>query len=333
MVKALALYSGGLDSILAILVMRQQNIPITAVTFVTGFGCYQTEHIRDIACMTAKNFGFELITCDITAKFLDIVRLPKFGYGKNMNPCLDCKILMLREAKKLMQQVGANFIVTGEVLSQRPMSQRRDTFPVLDRESGLAGFVLRPLSAQLLKPTEPETCGWVDRQRLYAFYGRSRKPQIALAQDFGLVDYPQPAGGCLLTDPIYARKLRQLLHEKPGATLQEISLLRIGRHFRMSSDVTVIIGRDHCDNAALDAKIPSDVPRLFVEGFGSPLSVVLGRFDAHVLQTAAALTARYSSARIHAKVTVTCMIGEDRSLLEVTPASEDLIERLRAYSH
>lgn len=330
MTKALALYSGGLDSILAILTMLRQGIPVTAVTFITGFGCYQAESFRESARNAAARHGFELIARDITPQFIDIVRTPKFGYGKNMNPCLDCKILMLREAKKMLAEVGADFVVTGEVLFQRPMSQRRDTFPVLEREADLKGLVLRPLSAKLLKPTIPEDRGLVDRERLHDFHGRSRKPQIALAEAFGLTDYPQPAGGCLLTDPIYSVKLRQMLIDHPDASPREVNLLRIGRHFRLPSGAEIIVGRDDRDNAELKKTAPPDVPQLFVEGCGSPLTVIVGRADDEALSTAAALTARYSAARKQSVVTVTCVVEADRRLLEVSPASDAMIELLRS---
>lgn len=329
MAKALALYSGGLDSILAILVMLKQGIPVTAITFLTGFGCYQAESFREAGRTAAQRHGFDLITRDITPQFLDIVRQPRFGYGKNMNPCLDCKILMLREARNLLAEVGADFVITGEVLFQRPMSQRRDTLPVLDRESELKGRVLRPLSAKLMNPTIPERDGMVDREQLYAFHGRSRKPQIALAREFGLDEYPQPAGGCLLTDPIYSLKLRQLLRECPDASREEISLLRIGRHFRLPSGATVIVGRDARDNAELGAMIPRGAPRFFVEGYGSPLASVIGTPDEEAMQAAAALTARYSAARKKAIVTVTCVAGPVRRTIEVAPATDEMIELLR----
>ncbi|HEX8948665.1 MAG TPA: 7-cyano-7-deazaguanine synthase, partial [Dissulfurispiraceae bacterium] len=184
MAKAIALYSGGLDSTLAILVAMRQGIEVTAVTFLTHFGCDISDKSscsKDPFAASAK-FGFEVKLCHLAEKFVEIVKRPKFGHGKNMNPCIDCRILMLKEAKELMAMRGAHFIVTGEVLGQRPMSQRRDTFPRIDREAGLEGYILRPLSAKLLKPTIAEQSGLVDRERLYGFHGRSRKPQMALAE-------------------------------------------------------------------------------------------------------------------------------------------------------
>ncbi|HSW64001.1 MAG TPA: asparagine synthase-related protein [Dissulfurispiraceae bacterium] len=330
MAKALALYSGGLDSTLAILVMLRQGVRVNAITFQTGFGCYQTEAFFQAALATAERFGFELIIRDIVPQFIDIIRTPKFGFGKNMNPCLDCKILMLREAKKLMSGVGADFIVTGEVLWQRPMSQRKDTLAIIDRESGLKGYVLRPLSAILMKPTIPEELGMVRREKLYAFNGRSRKPQIALAEELGLSDYPQPAGGCLLTDPLYAERLRRTIQESPAARVRTILMLRVGRHFQVAGGVRIVVGRDDKDNAELKKMLADDDYRLFVKDCGSPLTAVIGNPSEADLETAAALTARYSAARKLPTVSVTVEKNGRQNTLAVTPAADDLIGRLRA---
>lgn len=329
MAKALALYSGGLDSALAILVMIRLGVRVTAVTFQTGFGCYQADSFRRMAQATAERFGFDLLIHDIIPQFLDIVRSPQFGYGKNMNPCLDCKILMLREAKKLMPELSADFIITGEVLWQRPMSQRRDRLAIIDREAGLKGMILRPLSAKHMSPTIPEQSGLVDRERLYDFHGRSRKPQTALAAELGLVDYPQPAGGCLLTDPIYAGRLQKLLRESPSATIRDIHLLRVGRHFRLSAAANVIIGRDADDNVALSNLLFPEDYRFFVKNCGSPLATISGLPSEEDLLTAAALTARYSAARAEATVAVTMEKDGRQSTINTVPATDDLISRFR----
>jgi len=187
MSKAIALFSGGLDSTLAILVMLKQGIDITAITFLNHFGCEigdKSSCSKDPFAASVK-FGFQVKMAHLSDKFIDIVKNPKFGHGKNMNPCVDCRILMLQEAKHFMQITGADFLVTGEVLGQRPMSQRRDTFPVIDREADVKGYVLRPLTAKLMNPTVPEEKGIVNRDLLYDFSGRSRKPQMALAKELG----------------------------------------------------------------------------------------------------------------------------------------------------
>ncbi len=327
MPKAIALYSGGLDSTLAILVAMKQGIEVTAVTFVTHFGC----NISDKSSCSkdpfaaAAQFGFEVKLCHLADRFIEIVKKPKFGHGKNMNPCIDCRILMLKEAKELMAMRGADFIITGEVLGQRPMSQRRDTFPKIDREAELAGYIVRPLSAKLLKPTIPEQAGIIDRERLYAFNGRSRKPQIALASELGLTSYPAPAGGCLLTDPIYSHRLRDLLEYTPDPGLKDIQLLRTGRHFRISQNEKIIVGRHEEDNVIIDSLADSGDYLLWVEGHGSPLAIANGRITEDALGIAAALCARYSDAKTLPVVDVTVKKNGSCSIMQVRPASAEML--------
>lgn len=327
MTKAIALYSGGLDSTLAILVAMRQGIEVTAVTFLTHFGC----DISDKSSCSkdpfaaAAQFGFEVKLCHLADRFIEIVKKPKFGHGKNMNPCIDCRILMLQEAKAFMAMRGADFIITGEVLGQRPMSQRRDTFPKIDREAGLMGYVLRPLSAKLLKPTIPEINGIVDRERLHAFHGRSRKPQIALANEFGLTDYPAPAGGCLLTDPIYSHRLRELLEFTLSLRLKDIQLLRVGRHFRIPGGGKIIVGRHEADNRAIDSLLDSGDYLLWVEGQGSPQTLAGGTMTEDELEIAAALCARYSDAKALPFVDVSVRKNGTCAIMRVRPASDDMI--------
>lgn len=255
MTKAVALLSGGLDSTLAVLVLLRQGIEITAVTFQTYFGC-DASSVSSCGRPTfdlAAKFGFDVETITLGESFIDIVKNPRHGHGKNMNPCIDCRILMLKEALTLMRSIGADFLVTGEVLGQRPMSQRRECFPLIDRDAGVAGLVLRPLCAKLLKPTIAEENGLVDRAQLYAMNGRTRKPQMALAEELGLTDYPAPAGGCLLTDPIYSHRLKELLKHDPDASIRDISLLQIGRHFRLTPTCKAVVGRNEAENEKLNS--------------------------------------------------------------------------------
>lgn len=326
MAKAIALLSGGLDSTLAVLTMLRQGIDITAVTFLTHFGC----DISDSSSCSknpfhaAEKFGFEVKLCHLADKFIDIVKNPKYGHGKNMNPCVDCRILMLREAKELMSMVGADFIITGEVLGQRPMSQRRDTFPVIDREAGVAGYVVRPLSAKFMNPTMPEKNGLVNRDLLHNFAGRSRKPQMALAAELGLIDYPAPAGGCLLTEPNYAHRLKELLKYSPDPSLNDLHLLRVGRHFRFSPSCKAIVGRNEQENDAIEALAEKGNYLLTVEGVGSPMTLIKGADAAEFLGLAAAICARYSDAkhRVGAEVTVSNTEGSFK--LNIPPAKNDL---------
>ncbi|MEJ2695707.1 MAG: thiamine biosynthesis protein [Candidatus Sulfobium sp.] len=328
--RAIALFSGGLDSTLAILIVMRQGIGVTAVTFMNHFGCEISDRssCSKNPFAAAEKFGFEVKLCHLSDKFIEIVKNPKFGHGRNMNPCMDCRILMLREAREFMDMTGASFIITGEVLGQRPMSQRRDSLNIIDREAGLKGHVLRPLSAKLLKPTVPEESGMVDRDLLHGFGGRSRKPQMALAREFGLTDYPAPAGGCLLTEPNYAYRLRELLENDPNPSTSDYHLLRVGRHFRLSGGCKVIIGRNKAENESLDSFRDGDGIHLRVPGFGSPLTLMLGGDDEDLL-TAASLCARYSDARHLPEVVVRVVRAGKEFSLRVRPAEEDVISRLK----
>lgn len=332
MAKAIALLSGGLDSTLAVLTMLRQGVDITAVTFLTHFGCDITD---SSSCSkdpfpAARKFGFEVKLCHLADKFIDIVKNPKYGHGKNMNPCIDCRILMLREAKDLMAMTGADFIITGEVLGQRPMSQRRDSFPVIDREAGLEGHVLRPLSARLMNPTIPEKTGLVKRDMLLGFSGRSRKPQMSLAREVGLTDYPMPAGGCLLTEPNYSYRLRELLDHKPEPSLNDLYLLRAGRHFRLSPECRAIVGRNETENQKIQSLTGEDDFLLAVEGVGSPVTLLAGKGCEDFIPMAASICARYSDARHLASVEVAATKqGREILRLKVHPADSAVIEAFR----
>uniref|UniRef100_A0A7C4AK50 tRNA 4-thiouridine(8) synthase ThiI n=1 Tax=Thermodesulfovibrio aggregans TaxID=86166 RepID=A0A7C4AK50_9BACT len=285
--KAIALYSSGLDSFLAILVVKKQKIEIIAIKFLTGF----EKPVKEWEIHLSQKIGFELKEIDIREKFLDIVKNPKYGYGKNLNPCIDCKILMLKEAKKRMQEYGASFIITGEVLGQRPMSQRKEIFSLMEKETSLHGLILRPLSAKLLPPTEPEIQKVVDRSLLYDIWGRTRKPQLALAKEFGIEKIPQPAGGCLLTDPFFCRKVKDLI-EHDELNVKNTKLLRIGRHFRISHDCKAIAGRNEIENKILLNNY--DGIFLYPSDFKGPVVVLLGLCTERELQIAAALCVHYS---------------------------------------
>ncbi len=327
--KAIALYSGGLDSTLAILLVQRQNVEVTAVTFLTDFGCDggDTSSCSRNPAPAAAQFGFNLKLSHLGGKFTRIVTNPRFGHGKNMNPCIDCRILMLREAGELMEMTGADFIITGEVLGQRPMSQRRDTLHVIDRESGLKGRIVRPLSARILPVTVPEEQGMVRREGLLGISGRSRKPQMALAREFGLTDYPSPAGGCLLTDPIYSRRLRDLLRSVPDPGPEDLGLLRLGRHFRLSMECKIIVGRNERENGQIEhVKKPGDV-LMHVKEAGSPLVLLRGTDAGKFLGPGASLCARYSDARHLPEVTVTVSEGATEYSMKVTPAGPDFIEQ------
>ena len=333
MSKAIALYSGGLDSTLSVLVMKRLGVEVTAVQFDTDFGCSVSRRSGGKpTSQVPESLGFSVETHYIGDKFIELVKNPKFGHGKNMNPCIDCKALMLKEARQLMEERGADFLITGEVLWQRPMSQRRDTLPKIEREAGVQGLVVRPLSAKLLKPTIPEEKGLIDREKLYGMSGRSRKPQMALAKRFGLTEYPQPAGGCLLTDPIFSCRLRELLSQNSSPSMREVQLLRVGRHFRTEDGFKIIVGRDERDNENIQKLAGPDDYLLHAAGdYGSPLVLAVPGISEDGLNLAAALCARYSAARKLPGITVNILRNNKSFLLETAPAEDADIERFRIH--
>ncbi|MGQ9569920.1 MAG: hypothetical protein ACUVUQ_03570 [Thermodesulfovibrionales bacterium] len=321
----MALFSGGLDSTLSILVVLKQNIEVKAIKFLTSF---DHSFSLEVLLFNAKKFGFEVKLVDISKKFLEVVKNPKFGYGKNMNPCIDCRILMLKEAKVYMDEIGADFIISGEVLGQRPMSQRKDILSCIDKEAGLKDYVLRPLSARLLNVTIPEIKGIVNRDMLFDFRGRSRKPQMALAKEFGLTEYPAPAGGCLLTDPNYAYRLKDLLTHNPNPNLEDVRLLIIGRHFRFSPSCKIIIGRDKDENERISS-FSGQGYLLKVEGYRGPTALVVGEISNEALRIAASLCARYSDAKNISEVEVNVFKNGFSYLIRAKPAEDDFLREYR----
>ena len=241
-VRALGLCSGGLDSILAALVLKTQGIDVVWVSFETPF----FESSR--ASQASKNTGIPIIINDITHEYLKMLKNPPCGYGKHMNPCMDCHALMFRLAGTIMKENDLDFLFSGEVLGQRPMSQNKQSLRYVEKQSGFDGYILRPLSAKKLPETMPEITGLVDRSRLLDISGRSRKPQIQLAKEFGIEDYPSPAGGCLLTDKGFAARLKDLFDHKESCTENECHLLKYGRHLRLDNKTKIIVGRTQKDN-------------------------------------------------------------------------------------
>jgi hypothetical protein len=329
--KAVALLSGGLDSMLAILTMLRQGIQVSAIRFITPFDPdISDDTFRETRYQSLRHkWGFEITVRHLRNEMLNIVTKPKHGYGKNMNPCIDCRILMLKEAKQFLDTIGADFLVTGEVLGQRPMSQRKDMLYHIDKEAGVIDTVLRPLSAKLLRITIAERKGIVDREMLYAFSGRSRKPQIALAGEFGMKDYPSPGGGCLLTEPNYAFRLKDLLAHDPNPAIRDIDLLRIGRHFRYSPQCKIIVGRDKAENAIIESMVADSDYLLRVEGYGSPMTLVTGEITDESLRLAAALCARYSDAKNVREIAVKLIQSGKTSIVSVIPAGDEILDATR----
>ena len=307
--KAVALISGGLDSLLAAKLMLDQGVHVEGINFFTGF-CVeghthairnqdQKKEKRNNALWVAEQLGIKLHIIDVIEEYKDVVINPKHGYGANLNPCLDCKGFMVRKAHEWMQQNGFDFIITGEVIGQRPKSQRKDTMPVVARESGANDRLLRPLCAKLLPETLPEKEGWVDREKLLDFNGRNRKPQIALAKSMGFEDYAQPAGGCcFLTDAQYSNKLGDLWATRGERRydLDDIMLLKVGRHIRPKNHFKLIIGRDDGENNFLHGYRKRFV-HMYAESHKGPLVLVDGELNEHDLELAARLTARFGQGR------------------------------------
>lgn len=248
MTKAIGLLSGGLDSQLAIRLMLEQGIEMSAVHFNAIFyACNLKGSEKSTARKAADELGIPFAEFNITKEMLDIVKNPSYGYGSGINPCIDCKILMLRKAKQYMEETGSSFIVTGEVLGQRPMSQHKNALELIERKSGLCGLIVRPLSCKLLQPTIPEQNGWIDRNKFLDHSGRGRKVQMGLAEKFGMKDYPNAAGGCLLTDPGFSRRVKESLKNGEDS-VNDMQLLKIGRHFRLLNKIKLIVGRNEIEN-------------------------------------------------------------------------------------
>ncbi|MBN2123156.1 MAG: tRNA 4-thiouridine(8) synthase ThiI [Deltaproteobacteria bacterium] len=288
--KALCVFSGGLDSMLAAELLRAQGIEVLAITFETPF--FPAERAR----ISAASMDLPLKVVDITPLHLEIVKNPKHGYGENMNPCIDCHTLMFSRAGNMLEDEGASFIVTGEVLGQRPKSQKRNALRLIARECGFEGLILRPLSARHLSPTIPEEKGWVDREALMDFSGRSRKPQMALAEKFRIADYPSPAGGCLLTDAGFSRRLKDLLLFRPHPESRELELLKLGRHFRLGPSARLVVGRNKAENQAIQALAKESDLLYRVASFPGPTVLAIGRMDRDQEGLAASIAVSYSDA-------------------------------------
>ncbi len=331
--KAVALLSGGLDSMLAARLMLDQGIEVEALNFYTGF-CVEghTQSIRrqdpdrprrNNALWSAEQLGIPLHFIDIAEEYKnEVVLSPRHGYGKYLNPCLDCKVFMVRRALDWGLQRGFDFVITGEVIGQRPKSQLKKSMPVIARESGAEDRLVRPLCAKLLEPTLPERAGWIDRTLLRDFHGRNRTPQIELARQYGFRDFAQPAGGCcFLTDPNYARKLSDLwqARDRRDYSMDDILLLKVGRHIRPGPHFKLIIGREEGENHFLEGYRKSFIALRSVSHNG-PLALVDGEPGAADLETAARIVARFGKGRDAERVSVEVQRhGQTGQLLQVAP--------------
>jgi hypothetical protein len=289
-VRALGLLSGGLDSALAAALLLEQGLEVVGLHLESPTSC------RSDVRKVARDLGIPLEIRDKGDDYLRLLRSPRWGYGRNMNPCVDCRVFMFRRARACFEELGADFLFTGEVLGQRPMSQLREKIRLIDRQSGVEGLVLRPLSARLLPESEPERRGWVDRSRLLAISGRSRHVQLAEARRLGLEHYQSPGGGCLLTDAAFSRKLRDLFAHSPAADVEtaDVELLAIGRHFRLGPALKIVLGRNAAENARLAALQGERRWLVEPESFAGPSALVCGPREEVNLEQAMELIARYA---------------------------------------
>jgi tRNA U34 2-thiouridine synthase MnmA/TrmU len=330
--RAIALLSGGLDSTLAVSLMLDLGVDVEALNFATIF-CNCTNARKKQGCgsearRVSRLFGIRLKVLNVTPEYIEIVKNPKHGRGSSMNPCIDCRIFMFRKAKKYMLENGIDFVVTGEVPGQRPMSQRMRAMRLIERESGLEGLVVRPLSAKLLPPTIPEKEGLIDRERLLDISGRSRKPQMRLAAEKGITDYPCPAGGCLLTEKSFGRRLRDLLEHEPDAGVTEIRLLKYGRHIRFPNGSKIIVGRDKSENDVLEQFGEGYSKFQVVDSLG-PITLAAQNLSEKTKKLVASITARYSQGRDKPSLLIRHRENGKEEFFEVAPADDSELARWR----
>ncbi len=319
-VKAVALISNGLDSLLAAKIVKEQGIKVKGVYFTTPFIAGTSPATTQIG-IAAKHIH-------LGQEYIEMVKKAEHGYGSGLNPCVDCKILMLEKAWEYAQETGADFLVTGDVLGQRPMSQHKQALELIEKEAGLGGKILRPLSAKLLPPTEAEEEGWVNRNDMLALQGRGRTEQMALAKKYKINKYETPAGGCPLTEKEYSRKVEDLFDNKQKVTERDIEFLKIGRHFR-AGEWKIIVGRNKEENGKLLALKETEDIAMDAAGIPSPTTLVLNNPSEDVIKTAARLTARYSDAEDGDGVVVSYGKAGFRNDIRVRPLEEEKIEQLR----
>lgn len=322
--KVVALLSGGLDSRLAVKMMQKQGFEIEAVAIKTPFcdfdcgrGC--GFEIRE----TADNLGVKLKTVYLGDEYIKMLKHPKHGFGSGMNPCIDCRAMMFEAGKKHMEEIGADFIISGEVLGQRPMSQHAPALKIIEKESGLEGKIVRPLSAALLPPTEPELNGLIKREDLGKIRGRSRKEQLKMAQEFGIENPPNAGGGCLLTDPAFAIRAKDLFKHVETPTTNDIDLLKIGRHFRFDGKTKLVVGRNQDENEVIKALALDKDVLLEAKDHVGPVTLLRGENVQNYLEFGAAITLRYSDAPKEISSIVIVQKTGTKSEISTIPAKEE----------
>jgi tRNA-uridine 2-sulfurtransferase len=315
---ALSLFSGGLDSIIAVKTIAEQGIHVQGITFETPF--FNAAKAQAAAAL----IGLPLMVINFTDDHLAMLKNPRYGYGKNMNPCIDCHTLMLRRTGMLMGEMGADFIFTGEVLGQRPMSQGKQSLYIVAQKSGYPDVILRPLSARLLPETKPEREGKVDRKRLLAIQGRGRKEQMALAIHYGIPDYAPPAGGCLLTDPMFAKRLRDLFHYQKDPPVRDIELLKYGRHFRLNHQTKIIVGRNATDNKAIQEWQQTGDALFEMAVMPGPTVLIPGGGDEESCKLAAGFCVLYSGTPKGTNASVVCLSNDQTESVMAKPLDRDI---------
>jgi tRNA U34 2-thiouridine synthase MnmA/TrmU len=321
--RAIALLSGGLDSILAAKLIKNQGIDVIGVTFSTPFF-----NAPEIIRKQAEQINIPLKIIHLGKEYIRLIRKPRHGYGSAINPCIDCHTFFLKKAKPLLRKLKADFIITGEVLGQRPMSQHRKALSIIEKEAGLKGILLRPLSAKLLPPTIPEKKSMIKRNSLLSIHGKNRKPQINLAKKLKITIFQTPAGGCILTNKEYAKKLKDLFANKKRISEKDISLLKIGRHFRIKG-CKIIVARNQEECLLLQKMKSFWDMTLEPSTLPGPTSLIKGKMTKSSLQTAAQLTARYTLKDKKQKIPILCSGRFRKKTLHAAPISESLLQKLK----
>lgn len=339
--KAVSLISGGLDSMLATKLMLDQGIHVEGINFFTGFcNSGHTSAIRNNkkakpprndALWVAEQLGIKLHIIDIVEEYKEVLLNPKHGYGQNLNPCLDCKIFMVKKAREWMESNGFDFIVTGEVVGQRPKSQRKETMPIVEKRSGADELLLRPLCAKHMTPTKPELEGWIDREKLFDFHGRNRKPQLALAEQYHFEDFAQPAGGCcVLTDANYSKRLQDMWAHRSSKdySMDDIILLKAGRHIRPNQRYKLIVGRDMGENNFLQG-FRKQFISMRAKYHTGPLVLIEGdELSDDDLKYAARIMTRFCGGRDEASVVVeVTRFADEAQEFEVKPMQTEEINK------
>lgn len=333
-VKVIGLLSGGVDSALATRIMKKLGFDIIALNFMSPFcNCTHKDHgCKNEAKRLADELGIRARLEYMGQQYIDIVRNPKFGHGKNMNPCVDCRVMIFRRAKEIMEEEGAAFIFTGEVVGQRSMSQKIDRMMIIEKEAGLAGMVVRPLSAKLLPPTLPEKKGLIDRETMLAIHGKSRKDQFRISrEEFGVTDNLCSSGGCLLTDPSFAVRMKDLLAHDDSADVKDAKLLRLGRHYRVSDDLKLIVGRNEEENEKLLRMAQKKDFIFYPEDGRGPTTLVKGKLDRELIALVGSVTARYCDIKEDgvAKISYRMKESENAWTALCEPASEETLRKFR----